>query len=158
MVYPNIFPMSYRNFETRRTFYRSDFGRSHKWKYPKNRFFQNHLKYVLDALEWWFLVQNTSKTLQKVISGHISSFRSISASLSNIEFLAKIDFFAKFWIFDVSQYGPLFGRKWPKICLVARNGFFVPQNTSTYHVWYLMTIRTQFRSHQKSWFFAIFSL
>ena len=126
MIYPNTFSMSCRNFETRRIFYRPDFGRSHKWKYLKNRFFQNHLKYLLDALEWRFLVQNTSKTLQKAISSHISSFRSISASLSKIEFLAKIDFFVKIRIFDASQYGPPFGRKWSKIWLVARNGFFGP--------------------------------
>ena len=126
MIYPNTFSMSYRNFETRRIFYRPDLGKSHKWKYPKNRFFQNHLKYVLDALEWRFLVQKTSKTLQKAISGHISSFQSISASQSNIEFFVKIDFFLKFRTFDVSHYGPPFGRKWPKIWFADRNGFFGP--------------------------------
>jgi len=126
MIYPNNFLFSYRNFETRRIFYRPDLGRSLKWKYRKIRFFQNHLKYVLDALEWRFLVQNTSKTLQKAISGHISSFRSISASLSKIEFLSKIDFFVKIRIFDISQYGSPFGWKWLRIWLVAGNGFFGP--------------------------------
>ena len=64
-------------------------------------------------------VQNDSKTPQGHISGHILSFRPISATLSEFEFLTKIDFLENFEIFDFSKYDLLFGRKWPEIWLVA---------------------------------------
>ena len=38
--------------------------------------------------------QSSSKTPQGPISGHISSFRPISATLSKFKFFAKIDFLA----------------------------------------------------------------
>ena len=91
--------MSYRNFDTQRIFYGADIGKSHKWKSPKNRFFQNGLKFDLNALGYRFSVQNTSKTLQGSISGHISSFQSTSATISKIEFLSKITIFMIFWDF-----------------------------------------------------------
>ena len=124
MIYPNTFSMSCRNFETRRIFYEANFLGSHKWKSPKNRFFQNCLKYDQFGLEWWFLVQNYSKTLQEPISGHISSSRPISAILQTFEFLAQIDFFAILWIFDFSQYGWPLGRKWSKMWFLAGNSLF----------------------------------
>ena len=126
MRYLNPFLIPCRNFEARRIFYEVDFGGSHKWKSSKNRFFQNGLKFDLDDLEYRFLVQNTSKTLQESISGHIISFRPISATLSKIEFSWKIEILAIFWIFDISQNWSTFGRKWPKIWLVAGNGLIGP--------------------------------
>ena len=92
----------------------------------KNRFFWISLICYLDTFRYWFQVQNTSKTSQGPISGHISSFRPISATLSKFEFLAKIDFLANFGIFDFSKYDLPFGRKWPEIWLVVGNCFFGP--------------------------------
>ena len=126
MRYLNPFLIPCRNFEARRIFYEVDFGGSHKWKSSKNRFFQNGLKFDLDALGYRFLVQNTSKTSQESISGHISSLRPISATLFKIEFSSKIEIFAIFWIFDIFQNLSTFGRKWPEIWLVAGNGLTGP--------------------------------
>jgi len=136
MIYPNIFLMSYSYFETCRIFYVADFLGPHKWKSPKNRFFQNGLKYLLEGLEYRFLVQNDSKTLQEPISGHISSFQPISAILQTFEFLAKIDFFAILWIFDFSQYGRPFGRKWSKMWFLAGNSLF--GSTKHFYISYMI--------------------
>ena len=81
----------------------------------KNCIFWNFIKIDLNALKYQIGVQNDSKTPQGPISGHISSFRPISATLSKFEFLAKIDFLANFGIFDFSKFDLLFGRKWPEI-------------------------------------------
>ena len=126
MKYLNPFSMSCRNFETRRIFYEVDFWGSHKWKLSKNRFFQICLKFDLDELGYRFLVQNTSKAPQKSISGHISSTRPISATQFKFEFSSKIEKIAIFRFSDVSQNGLVFGRKWPEIWLVVKNGFTGP--------------------------------
>ena len=78
---------------------RVHFWWSHKSKSPKNRFFQNVLKFDLNEFRCRFRVQNSSKTPQESISGHISSFRPIPAGVSKIEFSAKITIFAIFTIF-----------------------------------------------------------
>ena len=122
----NPFLMSCRNFDTRRIFYEVDFWRSHKWKFSKNRFFQNGLEFDLDGLGYRFLVQNISKTPQESISGHIWSFRPISATVLKFEFSPKIENFAILRFFDVDQNGSVFGRKWPEMWLVAKNGFTGP--------------------------------
>ena len=92
----------------------------------KSIFFWNFLKFDLNAFRYRFRVQNNSKTPQEPISGHISSFRPISATLSKFEFLAKIDFLMIFGIFDFSKYDLPFGRKWPEMWLVAGNCLFGP--------------------------------
>ena len=91
-----------------------------KWPKPiiqnvKNCIFWNFIKIDLNTLKYQIGVQNDSKTPQGPISGQISSFRPISATLSKFEFLAKIDFLANFGIFDFSKYDLPFGRKWPEI-------------------------------------------
>ena len=126
MRYLNQFLMSCRNFDTRRIFYEVDFWGSHKWKFSKNWFFQICLKFDLDGLGYRFSVQNTSKTPQESISGHISSPRPISATLTKFEFLPKIENFAIFRFFDFSLNDVLFGRKWPEMWLVAGNGLTGP--------------------------------
>ena len=126
MKYLDPFLISCRNFDTRRIFYEVDFWGSHKWKFSKNRFFQNCLKFDLDGLGYRFLVQNTFKSPQKSISGHISSSRSICATLFKFEFLSKIENFAIFRFFEVSRNGLIFGRKWPEMWLVAKNGLTGP--------------------------------
>ena len=83
-------------------------------------------------------MQNGSKTSQGPISGHISSFRAISANLWKIEFLAKMAIlviFTIFWIFTIwsiicpggSKNG-IWGKKWllgsPKALLNALNDDF----------------------------------
>ena len=98
----------------------------HTWKAQKKSIFRLFLKCDLDGFRYRFLVQNNSKTPPGPISGHISSFRPISATLSKFEFLAKIDFLANFGIFDFSKYDLPFGRKWPEIWLVAGNCLFGP--------------------------------
>ena len=120
--YLNPFSISCRNFETRRIFYEGNFGGCHKWKFSKNPFFQNCLKFDLDGLRYRFLVQNTSKTPQESISGHILLSRPVSATLFKFEFLSKIENFAIFRFFWVSRNGLIFGRKWPEMWLVAENG------------------------------------
>ena len=75
-------------------------GSPHNWKTQKKSIFRIFLKCDLDGFRYRFRVQNNSKTPQGPISGHISSFRPISATLSKFEFLAKIDFLAIFRIFD----------------------------------------------------------
>ena len=87
---------------------------NHNSKYQKLHFW-NFIKIDLNALRYRTGVQNDSKTPQGPISGHISSSRPISATLSKFEFLAKIDFLANFGIFDFLKYDLPFGRKWPKI-------------------------------------------
>ena len=70
----------------------------------KSIFFWNFLKFDLNAFRYRFRVQNNSKTPQEPISGHISSFRPISADISKIEFLTKIAIFAiftYFWFFII---------------------------------------------------------
>ena len=105
----------YRNFGTCRIFYECIFGVTPHLKSSKKSIFRLFLKCDLDGFRYRFLVQNNSKTPQGPISGHISSFRPISATLSKFEFLAKIDFLANFGIFDFSKYDLPFGRKWPEI-------------------------------------------
>ena len=118
----------YRNFGTRRIFDDCIFGVTPQLKNSKKSIFRIFLKCDLDGFRYRFLVQNNSKTPQGPISGHISSFRPISATLSKFEFLAKIDYLAIFGIFDFSKYGLPFGRKydwWPEIVSLDL------QNTST---------------------------
>ena len=122
----------YRNFGTCRIFYDCIFGVTPQLKSSKKSIFRLFLKCDLDGFRYRFLVQNNSKTPQGHISGRISSFRPISATLSKFEFLAKIDFFAIFWIFDFQNMtGHLAGSDqkcvfWPEIVSLD------PKNTSTY--------------------------
>ena len=104
--------MLYRNFDTHRIFYGVDIGKSHKWKSQKNRFFENVLKFDLNALGYWFSVQNTSKTPQRSISGHIISSQSISATISRTEFLSKFTFFCIFWDFWLIK---IWSAMWPEV-------------------------------------------
>ena len=102
----------------------------------KSIFFWNFLKFDLNAFRYRFWVQNNSKTPQEAISGHISSFRPISATLSKFECLAKMDFLAIFGIFDFSKYDLSFGRKWSEIWLVAGNCVFGPPKH--FHIAYMI--------------------
>ena len=111
--------MLYRNFDTHRIFYGVDIGKSHKWKSQKNRFFENVLKFDLNALGYRFLVQNTFKTPKESISGHISSFQSISATLSRNEFLSKITFFGIFWDFWLIK---IWSAIWPEAVKIMIGG------------------------------------
>ena len=52
--------------------------------------FQNDLKFDLKEFRYRFRVQNGSKTPQGPISGHISIFRTLPATLKKFEFLVKI--------------------------------------------------------------------
>ena len=89
-------------------------------KSKKSIFFQNCLKFDLNGFRYRFRVQNGSKTPQGLISGHISIFQTLPATLKNFEFLAKIVILT---IFDDSHYGHLL----PIICPeVAGNGFSGP--------------------------------
>ena len=102
-------------------------------------------------------MQNGSKTSQGPISGHISSFRAISANLWKIEFLAKMAIlviFTDFWIFTIwpiicpdGSKNVIWGKKCllrsPKVLLNALDGDF----------WWL----EQFlKNHKKSSFFSNF--
>ena len=69
----------------------------------KNCIFWNLIKIGLNALKYQIGVRNDSKTPQGPISGRISSFRPISATLSKFEFLAKINFLANIGTFDFSK-------------------------------------------------------
>ena len=102
---------------------------SHKWKSPKNRFFWNFLKFDLNAFRYRFRVQNNSKTPQEPISGHISSFRPISADISKIEFSTKIAIFAIFTYFRPFTIWPTI---WPEMLKNAIRG----------QKWSLWTLKT----------------
>ena len=147
----------YRIFEASEIFYWSTFGGPTSENRQKNRFFQMFSKFDLNEFRYLFRVQNNSKTLQKPISGHISSFWPISAAVSKIEFLAKIAIFAIFTYFWLLTIWPTIwpemlknairGRKWPlrapKTCLHTLG-------------WPLMMIWPQGKIGQKTWFFMIF--
>ena len=105
MGYMNGFRPIFGRFRARKIFCRPIFGSPTIEKRPKNRFFQNFLKIDLNEFRYRFRVQNDSKTPQEPISGHISSFRPISAAVSKIEILAEMVIFAIFGYFDSSQYG-----------------------------------------------------
>ena len=68
-------------------------------KIAKKSIFQSFSKFDLNEFRYRFRVQNNSKTPQEPISGHISSFRPISADISKIEFLTQIAIFAIFTYF-----------------------------------------------------------
>ena len=124
LSYLNLFLMSYRNFDTQRIFYRADIGKSHKWKSQKNRFFENGLKYDLNALGYRFVVQNTSKTPKGSISAfpaiyhHSDQYRPLYRRLN---FCQKSRFGAFWGIFSLSKYDRPCGWKWSKSWLVAGN-------------------------------------
>ena len=89
----------YRNFGTSGIFYECIFGVTPREKLKKVDF-SSFRKCGLDGFRYQFRVQNNSKTPQGPISGHISSFQPISATLSKFEFLAKMDFLAILGIFN----------------------------------------------------------
>ena len=61
------------------------------------------------------LVRNGSTVPQIPISGHIMTFRTLSATLKKFEFLQYLTKISILSIFISSKYDVAFGRKWPKI-------------------------------------------
>ena len=88
-------------------------------KIAKKSIFWNFLKFDLNAFRYRFRVQNNSKTPQEPISGHISSFRPISADISKIEFSTKIAIFAIFTYFRPFTICPTI---WPEMLKNAIRG------------------------------------
>ena len=122
MGYMNGFRPIFGRFRTRKIFYRPIFGSPTTEKSPKNRFFQNFLKIDLNEFRYRFRVQNGFQTPQRPISGHISIFWTVPATLKKFEFLAKIVIFAiltDFWWFALwpiiwpeMSRNMICGRKW----------------------------------------------
>ena len=98
--------------------------RGHPQKIEKIDFFSIFQKLDINWFICWIFISKRFLKSPDLISGHRSSFRPISATLQEFEFLAKIDFFAILEIFNVSQYGRLFGRKWSEMWFLAGNGLF----------------------------------
>ena len=69
---------------------------THKSKIQKIRFFSIFSKFVLDDSRYRIRLLNHSRTSKMSFPGHISIFQTISATLKEIVFLAKIMIFAKF--------------------------------------------------------------
>ena len=103
-----FFWKKFRCFPGVRPYYSADFrpiGRNfdpdivvtHKSKIQKIRFFSIFPKFDLDDSRYRIRVPNHSRTPQMSISGHISIFRTISATLKKIVFWAKNRHFCQIW-------------------------------------------------------------
>ena len=133
MRYMNGFRPIFGRFRTRRIFYRLQNSQNPQLKIAKIMIFWNILKIDLKGFWYRFRVQNNSKTPQELISGHISSFRPISADVSKIEFLTQITIFAIFTYFDLSQYGRPYDRKCSKMGLETGNVLSEPSKHVRIH-------------------------
>ena len=111
------------HFGTRRIFYGYQNAENPQMKISKNTIFQNYIKIELKGLWYRFEVQNAPKTPHVFISGHMTCVRSIPAELSKIEILAKITILT---IFNGISTCPPFGRKWPDMWYMAKNGLSRP--------------------------------
>ena len=110
-------------FLTSRIFYRPEYGQNPQMKKSKNAKFQNHLKIDLEGFRYRFRKQNTCRTPQVSISGHISCIRTLPADESKDEFFTKI---AIFMNFNCDQMWPIFCRKALETWFIAGNGFSGP--------------------------------
>ena len=88
---------------------------THKSKIQKIRFFSIFPKFDLDDSRYRIRVPNHSRTPQMSFSGHISIFRTISATLKKIVFWAKNRHFCQIWWITI-WYGI-----WPELAEKLKN-------------------------------------
>ena len=120
-----FFGKEFRCFRGVRPYYSADFrpiGRNfdpdmmvtHKSKIQKMRFFSIFSKFVLDNSRYQIRVPNHSRTPKMSFSGHISIFRTISATLRKIDFSILITKVAMCGFCHFLPYGAIFCSMQPK--------------------------------------------
>ena len=125
----------FRCFPGVRPYYSADFrpiGRNfdpdmmvtHKSKIQKMRFFSIFSKFVLDDSRYQIRLPNHSRTPKMSFSGHISIFRTISATLKKIDFrIWKIPKVPMCGFCHFLQYEAISCITWPKIWNMSWNVF-----------------------------------